>query len=134
MARPTRYDPAYCAQLVTHMAAGLSFESFAGSIHVGINTLYEWAKRHKAFREAKEQGAAASLLWWERIGKAAVLGIDVPLAGGGKVEGKKVSPAMWIFTMKCRFRDHGWRDDVPPVTDDRRKGFKFNYAKKGKTT
>jgi transcriptional regulator with XRE-family HTH domain len=111
MARPSRYDAAYCAQLQAHMAGGLSYESFAGKIGVGINTLYEWEKKHTAFREAKSRGKAASLQFWEQIGLAAVLGIDLPSKGGQTINGRKINAAMWIFTMKCRFRDQGWRDD-----------------------
>lgn len=133
LGRPSRYDPAYGAQLTAHMASGLSFESFAGKIGVCIDTLYEWAKRHRAFSEAKGKGTAASILWWEHVGMMATLGGEIRL--GGKVyDGKKVSPAMWIYTMKCRFRAHGWNEDAAEAQDptSKRREFQLNYQRKEK--
>lgn len=132
--QPTRYDPTYCAQLVAHMSGGLSFAAFAAKIGVCRDTLYEWASKHRAFSDAKKRGEAASLLWWEQLGQAAALGIQIKSNDGKTtIDGKKVSPALWIFTMKCRFRAEGWAEDPPP-DDDRakRRSFGFNYARKAR--
>lgn len=137
LGRPSPYDAAFCAQLVAHMGGGLSFESFAGKVGVSVNTLYEWAKRHKPFREAKGEGNAKSLLWWEQLGQAAILGIKVPLGGGREVDGRKVNAAMWVYTMKCRFRAHGWNENDDGQAADpgsKKREFALNYQKKGKAS
>ncbi|MES3012612.1 MAG: hypothetical protein V4750_02645 [Pseudomonadota bacterium] len=110
MARPSRYDSAYCAQLEAHMGAGLSFSSFGGKAKVTKETLYQWVSRYPAFADSKRRGELASLYWWESIGQMAMLGGEIKI-GGKAYDGRKVNAAMWIFTMKCRFRDEGWRDD-----------------------
>jgi hypothetical protein len=65
--RPTAYLPEYCNQLIEHMSMGFSFPSFAGRIRVSIDTIYEWAKIHSEFSEAKSIGKSLELIWWEKI-------------------------------------------------------------------
>lgn len=96
--RPTDYDPKYCAMLVAHMAGGLSFPAFAGAIGVNVDTLYAWEKAHKEFSEAKREGLAANLIFWEKLGMTGI---------AGKI--KNFSAPTYIFTMKNR---HGWRDKI----------------------
>lgn len=124
--RPSKYGPELCDKLVSHMAQGLSFESFAGKIGVHRDTLYAWVSKHGAFSDAKKRGESASLLWWETLGRAALLGSDVKNDKGEVViSGKKVSVALWIYNMKCRFRgdwlehsknDSSLGDDLVPIS------------------
>jgi hypothetical protein len=108
MARPSKYKPEYCEALVKHMKGGLSYESFAGEVGVTRATLYEWEGRHKAFSDAKKLGETSSLLWWEQIGKMAMLGQDlVDKKSGQRLSLKNFNATLWIFNMKNR---HGWRD------------------------
>lgn len=107
--RPTDYDPKYCDELVQHMAGGLSFESFAGTIGVCRKTLYNWEAEHEEFLHAKNTGLERGRLWWERIGRAA--------SSGQKVAGfdhKHFNTAVYIFTMKNRFK---WRDSIEHTGD-----------------
>lgn len=113
MARPKKmgrpsipFKPEYPEKLINHMAQGLSFESFGGVVGVSRETLYAWNKRHKAFADAKKEGEAKSRYLWEKIGIAAMLGIEADI-GGQKVKGSNFNTGMWIFNMKNRF---GWRD------------------------
>lgn len=94
--RPTKYKRAYCVQLVEHLAAGFSFESFGGRVNAGRNTLYEWAKAHPDFQDAKKRGETQGQLFWEQKG------LD-----GLSLGGRNFNSTVWIFTMKNRF---GWRD------------------------
>ncbi len=94
--QPTKYKPEYCDKILVHMNQGLSFESFAATIGVHRETLYEWGRRHTAFSDAIKKGKELSLLYWEKLGLMAV---------HGKVKGFQC--AVYIFTMKNRF---GWRD------------------------
>ena len=45
--RPATYRPEFCQQLVAHMCAGLSFESFAGVLGVGQEVLARWLLEHR---------------------------------------------------------------------------------------
>lgn len=95
-----KYKKEYPDDLIKHMAEGLSFESFAGHCKVSVQCLFEWVARYDEFAKAKAQGEAQSMLFWERMGRTGMV---------GKI--KNFNPAIWIFTMKCRFRKYGWRDD-----------------------
>jgi hypothetical protein len=105
--RPTDYDPKYCQELIDHMKGGLSFESFAALADVNRDTLYEWVKVHPEFSDAKKRGTDLNLIWWERIGRAAMLGHAGKDADGKPIPLKNFNATLWIFNMKNR---HGWRD------------------------
>lgn len=89
------------------MADGLSYESFAATIDVSRDTLYGWEKSHPEFSDSKRAALEKSLLWWEKIGKAAMLGNDLRLKDGELLSMRNFNASIWIFSMKNR---HGWRD------------------------
>ena len=95
--RPTTYKPEYCQMLVEHMATGLGFHAFGAVIGgTSLSTLQDWVKNNDDFRVAKEIGESYSLLFWERLGRAAAMG-QVP----------NFNQTAWIFSMKNKF---GWVD------------------------
>lgn len=100
---PSKYRPEYCQALIEHMARGYSVESFAGTVDVDVDTIYQWAKVHPEFSEAKRKGAARSRIFWETLGMGLA---GAQMKGGKQVKG---SAASWIFNMKNRF---GWRDRI----------------------
>lgn len=100
---PSKYKPEFCDLLIKHMADGLSFESFAAVAKVNRDTLYEWVKAHEDFRDAKAEGVSENLLFYEKTGRAGML---------GKLPGFNITA--WIFNMKNR---HGWRDRQKDETD-----------------
>jgi hypothetical protein len=106
--RPSLYRPEYCEMLVKHMASGLSFDTFAAVIDVNLDTLYEWAKVHPAFSEAKKTAFLKNLHFWEMQGMKGMW---------EDADGPKINPTIWIFNMKNR---HRWRDkhDIEVKTDD----------------
>lgn len=57
--RPTKYDPAYCEQIIACMARGYSKTAFAGEIGVSRDTVVEWAKVHDEFSVAVKIAEAA---------------------------------------------------------------------------
>lgn len=126
MGRPSLYKPEYCAQLLTHMADGLSFESFGGVVGVGRSTLYNWRDKHKAFRAATEIGEAMSRLYWEKLGRDGLHNETIKDADGMTVT-KSINATLWIFNMKNRF---GWRDkqpdEEPPPPKPEEKGAKLS--------
>lgn len=99
--RPTKYDPLYCEALIEHMAKGLSYEAFAGSIKVAKQTLYDWEKAHPEFLDAKSIAIEQSRLFWEQAGVAGLI---------NPYQGDTLNTSLWIFNMKNRF---GWRDRQP---------------------
>lgn len=93
--RPTDYKEEYCQELIDHMAAGYSFESFAGLIGVARSTIYKWAEDVPQFSDAKNAAFEQSRLFWEKQGIK------------GLYEG--INATLWIFNMKNRFPEQ-WRD------------------------
>lgn len=96
MARPSKYDPAYCEQLVEHMTTGASVLSFAAHIDVARSTINEWASEHPEFSEALSRGKAKCSAWWEKTGR------DIASSGKGNAP-------MAIFGLKNMAGDD-WRD------------------------
>jgi hypothetical protein len=90
--RPTSYKPEYCQMLIDHMGQGFSFMTFAAIIEVNPDSLYEWAKVHEDFSEAKKIGYAKLQLLYEKIGRDGML---------GKI--KNFNAATWIFSCKNKF-------------------------------
>lgn len=63
--RPTKYDPAYCEDIVAFCGQGYSITAFAGSIGVARSTIQEWADANPEFSVAVRAAKAASAFWWE---------------------------------------------------------------------
>lgn len=82
--RPSLYDPAYCEQVVKHMAIGASLTSFAAEIDVARDTLSEWANVHPEFSAAVKRGKAKCAAWWEKRGRS------IAETGGGPGAGTLV--------------------------------------------
>lgn len=102
MATSHKYRPEFCEELLEHMGKGFSFESFGAVAKVTNKTLHDWAIRYPEFGDAKAHAELLSLWFWEKMGMA---------GASGKIKGFQT--AVWIFSMKCRFRKYGWRDDEP---------------------
>ena len=96
--RPSKYDPKYCEMLIEHMSKGYSFESFGAVIGSNRDTLYEWAKRHSEFSDAKKHANDRCLEFWEKQGIEGLYSYE---------DGPKLNSSVWIFNMKHR---HRWRD------------------------
>jgi transposase len=94
--RPSKYDPAYCDQIIDFMANGYSVAAFAGSIRVARRTVYNWAEEHPEFMHALQTAQASSALWWERQA------MHTAATGEGNA-------ALCIFGLKNRVADE-WRD------------------------
>lgn len=113
------FNPAWCQMLITHMAEGFSFESFAGRIGISKQTLYNFAKTEPSFLDAKEIGTEKCRLWFESIGKNGMMGIRTISVKAIDPETKKETTkverlgqflgGLWTHQMRCRFPDE-WRD------------------------
>ena len=111
--RPTKYKPEYCQQLIEHMALGLSYECFGAVIDVSLSTTQRWEGLHEEFSVAKIKGFHKSRLFYERLGRQALLG-NIP----------NFNTTIWIFNMKNRFPNE-WRDrhDVAIEIGDNKEDF-----------
>ncbi len=96
MARPTKYDPAYCDAVVEHMKDGASLTSFAASIEVCRDTISEWANVHPEFSAAVKRGKAVCASWWESLARKGA-------------EGGDANPTLCIFGLK-NMAAEDWRD------------------------
>ena len=61
LGRPSKYLKKYDEMLLKHMSQGFSYESFAGSIGVCRDTLYEWESKHPNFSDTKKRAIDACL-------------------------------------------------------------------------
>jgi ligand-binding SRPBCC domain-containing protein len=101
--------------LIEHMASGLSYESFAGVIGTHRDTLYKWeaAKDEKGefkypeFFDAKKEGSAKNLLYWEKVGHEGLWDTTEYNDDGKPIYKKSLNSTVWIFSMKNR---HKWKD------------------------
>jgi hypothetical protein len=96
--RPTKYDPAFCAQVVAMGEQGMGKAEMAAALGVAYSNFDTWQKVHPEFQEAVKEATHASQAWWEKQGR---------LATFGKIEG--FNATSYIFQMKNRFRAD-WRD------------------------
>lgn len=91
--RPVKYKPEYCEMLIEHRKQGFSFESFAATISVHRDTLYEWVKVYPDFSDAKKRAKDVSLQVYEKIGIGMAL---------GKIKGDSTA---WLFLLKNQHPD-----------------------------
>lgn len=94
--RPSKYDPRYCDEVITHMSDGASLTSFAAEIGVARSTINEWMGANPEFSESVKVAKAKCAAWWERAGRSGALGGDV-------------NPTLVIFGLKNMAADD-WRD------------------------
>lgn len=96
--RPTKYDPAYCDQVVAHAQDGASLTSFAAEIDVARSTINEWMGEHPEFSEACARAKARAASWWESRGRS------IAKDGGGPG-----AATMVMFGMK-NMGGEDWKD------------------------
>jgi len=94
--RPSKYNPAYCNEVIAAGAEGLSLTAFAGMIGVARSTINEWMGEHPEFSEAVKVHAAKRTLCLEQ----GLLSSDV----GPRVTAR-------IFALKNAAPDE-WKDKV----------------------
>lgn len=96
--RPSKYSPAYCDEVISTLAEGLSVTAFAGRIGVARSTVFKWAEEHPEFSDALKVGQAKATEFWEKA--------LIAIARG---DGGNATAA--IFGLKNRAPDD-WADKV----------------------
>jgi hypothetical protein len=98
MGRPTKYDPAFCDDVVEYGKEGMGKVEMAVNLGIAHSTFVAWQGEHKDFSLAVKEALAQSQAWWERKGREATF---------GGVDG--FQSTAYIFQMKNRF-PNDWRD------------------------
>jgi hypothetical protein len=96
--RPTKYKKEYDKLIIEHMAQGFSNVSFAGTIGICKDTLYEWVKTQPSFSYSMNIGETKRLAYQEKIAQN---------LANGNFNG---SAAMQIFIMKNLGKSVRWTD------------------------
>jgi len=87
--RPSKYDPAYCDQVIEHCRGGRSLTSFAGQIRVARRTLSNWTDAHPEFADACEVATALACRWYEEALRKVAAGKGGPGAATAAIFGVK---------------------------------------------
>jgi len=98
MARPSKYDPAYCEDIIEHCQDGSSISSFAAKLRVSRSTITEWGAEHEEFSAAVKAAKAAVAAWYDKAAR------KIAIDGGGNA-------TICIFGLK-NFDDEDFRDKV----------------------
>lgn len=98
--RPSKYDPKMCEIVASMGEKGEGVIEVCVKLGIHKDTFYQWEKDKPEFSDAVKAFRANSQVWWERVGRMAVI---------GEVDG--FNATAWIFNMKNRFKDD-WRDKV----------------------
>lgn len=97
MGRPSKYDPAYCEQIIELGKQGMSVVEMACEIGVARSTLEEaWPAAHPEFSEAFVRAREESQAWWERTGREGM-------------KSKSIDAQIFSRSMSARF-PHDWRE------------------------
>lgn len=94
--RPSKYQQAYCNEVIECLAQGHSITAFAGTIGVARSSIFKWAEENEEFSDAIKVGQAKAVLFWEK--KLTTMGA-------------KDNVTAVIFGLKNRARDE-WSDRV----------------------
>ena len=103
--RPSKYDPAYCEQVVALGKEGKSLTQIAVALDVPKSTLISWSNAHLEFSTALTRAKECEQAWWEQKGMDGLTA-------------DKFNSAVWSKSMSARFReDYTERREVAGVAD-----------------
>ena len=96
LGRPTKYDPAYCDQIVALGEEGLSRWQICSRLGIGLHNMIAWEGAHEDFRQALEQSRLDALAYWEDLAHD-----HIREAPGGV----RLNTGLWSRSMAARFPD-----------------------------
>jgi len=94
LGRPTKYDPAYCDQIVALGEEGLSRWQICSRLGIGLHNMIAWEGAHEDFRQALEQSRLDALAYWEDLAHD-----HIKEAPGGI----RLNTGLWSRSMAARF-------------------------------
>ena len=108
---PTKYDPAFCDQVIELGKKGKSITQIAVTIGVVKQTVYNWMNEYPDFLDAITRAREESQAWFEEQGLKGIWG------------GKEFNAATWAKQVSCRFPDdytdkvkHSGDEEAPLIT------------------
>jgi hypothetical protein len=94
LGRPSKYDPAYCDQVIELGKEGKSRWQICSILNIGYHNMNAWEGAHEDFRRALEQARLDSLCYWEELAQNHM--IENP-------GGPKLNTGLWSRSMAARF-------------------------------
>lgn len=94
--RPSKYNPAFCDDVIKHGKAGKSVTWIATELGVVKQTLHDWMAAHPEFLDAMTHARQHAQRWWEDAGQVGMV-----------TQGFNAS--VWSRSMAARFPDD-WRE------------------------
>jgi transposase len=107
LGRPSKYDPAYCDQIVALGKEGLSRWQICSRLNFGLHNMIAWEGAHDDFRQALEQARLDSLAYWEDLAHD-----HIREAPGGI----KLNTGLWSRSMAARFPEQYRENSKVEVT------------------
>lgn len=94
LGRPSKYDPAYCDEVMELGKEGLSKWQICSRLNFGIHNMDAWVGAHPEFRSAFEQARLDALAYWEELAQNHM--IENP-------GGPRLNTGLWSRSMAARF-------------------------------
>ena len=107
LGRPSKYDPAYCDQIVALGKEGLSRWQICSRLNIGLHNMIAWEGAHEDFRQSLEQARLDSLAYWEDLAHD-----HIREAPGGV----KLNTGLWSRSMAARFPEQYRENSKVEVT------------------
>lgn len=92
--QPSKYDPAYCEQVIEWGKLGYSREQIACELNVSWNTLLNWMDAHPQFLEALETAKMHEMVFFENLGRQYM--VERP-------QGDRLNSSIWSRSLAARF-------------------------------
>lgn len=94
LGRPTKYDPAFCDQVIALGAEGLSRYQICAKLGIGYHNMLVWEDVHEDFRRALDESRVLALAHWEDLGQNHM--VETP-------GGPRLNTGLWSRSMAARF-------------------------------
>jgi len=107
LGRPSKYDPAYCDQVVALGKEGLSRWQICSRLDIGLHNMIAWEGAHEDFRQALEESRLHALSYWEDLAHD-----HIREAPGGV----KLNTGLWSRSMAARFPEQYRENSKVEVT------------------
>ena len=94
LGRPSKYDPAFCDQVVELGRMGKSFQQMASILNTTYTSMQRWCEEYEDFRVALSQAQEYSQAWWEDMCQTHMI----------EEQGSaKLNASLWSRSMAARF-------------------------------
>jgi transposase len=92
--RPSKYNPAFCDQVIELGKLGKSVEQIACELGLSTRVMYKWRDEHEEFMHAMEEAKEYEQYWWETIAQTHMI---------EEQGAAKLNASIWSRSMAARF-------------------------------